>query len=79
VLFFSSNRRGGYGGNDIWYTVRQNDGSWAEAKNLGSVVNTSKDEISPFMFFNNEILFFASDGHQGFGGMDIFLSIPLIV
>jgi outer membrane protein OmpA-like peptidoglycan-associated protein len=74
VLFFSSNRRGGYGGNDIWYSVRQNDGSWSEAKNLGSLVNTPKDEISPFMFFNNEILFFASDGHQGFGGMDIFLS-----
>lgn len=74
ILFFSSNRRGGYGGNDIWYSVRQSDGSWAEAKNLGSVVNTAKDEISPFMFFNNEILFFASDGHQGFGGMDIFLS-----
>lgn len=74
VLFFSSNRRGGYGGNDIWYTVRQNDGSWSDAKNLGSIVNTPKDEISPFMFFNNEILFFASDGHQGFGGMDIFLS-----
>ncbi|WP_026969537.1 OmpA family protein [Algoriphagus terrigena] len=74
ILFFSSNRRGGFGGNDIWYTVRQNDGSWADAKNLGDVVNTSKDEISPFMFFNNEILFFASDGHQGFGGMDIFLS-----
>lgn len=74
ILFFSSNRRGGFGGNDIWYTVRQNDGSWSEAKNLGDVVNTSKDEISPFMFFNNEILFFASDGHQGFGGMDIFLS-----
>lgn len=32
ILFFSSNRRGGYGGNDIWYSVRQNDGSWAEAK-----------------------------------------------
>lgn len=74
ILFFSSNRRGGFGGNDIWYTVRQNDGSWADAKNLGDVVNTPKDEISPFMFFNNEILFFASDGHQGFGGMDIFLS-----
>jgi outer membrane protein OmpA-like peptidoglycan-associated protein len=74
VLFFSSNRRGGYGGNDIWYSVRQKDGSWSEAKNLGGVVNTPKDEISPFMFFNNEILFFASDGHQGFGGMDIFLS-----
>ena len=74
VLFFSSNRRGGFGGNDIWYSVRQADGSWSEAKNLGSDVNTTKDEISPFMFFNNEILFFASDGHQGFGGMDIFLS-----
>jgi outer membrane protein OmpA-like peptidoglycan-associated protein/tetratricopeptide (TPR) repeat protein len=74
ILFFSSNRRGGYGGNDIWYSVRQNDGSWSEAKNLGNTVNTAKDEISPFMFFNNEILFFASDGHTGFGGMDIFLS-----
>jgi outer membrane protein OmpA-like peptidoglycan-associated protein/tetratricopeptide (TPR) repeat protein len=74
ILFFSSNRRGGFGGNDIWYSVRQNDGSWSEAKNLGKPVNTAKDEISPFMFFNNEILFFASDGHQGFGGMDIFLS-----
>lgn len=74
LLFFSSNRKGGYGGNDIWYSVRQNDGTWAEAKNLGNILNTPKDEISPFMFFNNEILFFSSDGHQGFGGMDIFLS-----
>jgi outer membrane protein OmpA-like peptidoglycan-associated protein len=74
ILFFSSNRKGGYGGNDIWYTVIQNDGNWSEAKNLGNIVNTAKDEISPFMFFNNEILFFSSNGHQGFGGMDIFLS-----
>jgi outer membrane protein OmpA-like peptidoglycan-associated protein/tetratricopeptide (TPR) repeat protein len=74
ILFFSSNRKGGFGGNDIWFSVLQNDGAWAEAKNLGNVVNTSKDEISPFMFFNNEILFFASNGHDGFGGMDIQLS-----
>lgn len=74
ILFFSSNRKGGYGGNDIWYSVIQTDGTWSEAKNLGKVVNTAKDEISPFMFFNNEILFFSSNGHQGFGGMDIFLS-----
>ena len=52
----------------------QNDATWSEAKNLGKVVNTSKDEISPFMFFNNEILFFSSNGHPGFGGMDIQLS-----
>ncbi|WP_370539706.1 OmpA family protein [Algoriphagus sp. Y33] len=74
ILFFSSNRKGGYGGNDIWYSVMQNDATWSEAKNLGDVVNTPKDEISPFMFFNNEILFFSSNGHPGFGGMDIHLS-----
>lgn len=74
VLFFSSNRKGGFGGNDIWYSVMQNDATWSEAKNLGDVVNTAKDEISPFMFFNNEILFFSSNGHPGFGGMDIQLS-----
>jgi outer membrane protein OmpA-like peptidoglycan-associated protein len=74
ILFFSSDRRGGFGGNDIWYSLRKKDGSWSEAKNAGPVLNTAKDEISPFLFFNNETLFFASDGHIGFGGMDIFLS-----
>ena len=74
LLFFSSDRRGGLGGNDIWYSVRNTDGSWSDAKNLGAPINTPKDEISPFLFFNNETLFFASDGHLGFGGMDIFLS-----
>jgi len=74
LLFFSSDRRGGLGGNDLWYAVRKEDGSWSEAKNLGESINTAKDEISPFLFFNNETLFFASDGHLGFGGMDIFLS-----
>ncbi|WP_339876303.1 OmpA family protein [uncultured Algoriphagus sp.] len=74
ILFFSSNRKGGFGGNDIWYSIMQDDATWSEAKNLGNAVNTSKDEISPFMFFNNEILFFSSNGHPGFGGMDIQLS-----
>jgi outer membrane protein OmpA-like peptidoglycan-associated protein len=74
ILFFSSDRRGGFGGNDIWYTLRMPDGSWSEAKNLGSTINSSKDEVSPFIYFNNEILFFASNGHRGFGGMDLFIS-----
>lgn len=74
MLFFSSNRREGYGGNDIWFSERSEDGSWSVAKNLGPHVNTSKDEVSPFIFFNNEVLFFASDGHLGFGGKDLFMS-----
>ncbi|MCC5936741.1 MAG: OmpA family protein [Lunatimonas sp.] len=74
VLFFSSNRREGFGGNDIWYSERLDDGSWGVAKNLGPKVNTERDEVSPYIFFNNEVLFFASDGHLGFGGKDLFLS-----
>lgn len=74
VLFFSSNRKDGYGGNDIWFSERSDDGSWSVAKNLGPHVNTPKDEVSPFIFFNNEVLFFASDGHLGFGGKDLFMS-----
>jgi outer membrane protein OmpA-like peptidoglycan-associated protein/tetratricopeptide (TPR) repeat protein len=74
MLFFSSNRRGGFGGNDIWHSYRLEDGSWSEASNIGPHINTDKDEISPFIYFNNEILFFASSGHLGFGGKDLFLS-----
>ncbi|MFC4874503.1 OmpA family protein [Negadavirga shengliensis] len=74
VLFFSSNRKDGHGGNDIWYTERNENGTWSEAKNVGPYVNTSKDEVSPFIFFNNEVLFFASDGHVGFGGKDLYMS-----
>src|SRR5690554_5146837 len=74
MLFFASNRRGGFGGNDIWFSYRKDDGSWAEASNLGEAVNTDRDEVSPFIYFNNELLFFASDGHMGFGGKDLFVS-----
>jgi outer membrane protein OmpA-like peptidoglycan-associated protein len=74
MLFFSSNRRGGVGGNDIWYSYRLEDDSWSEAINLGSNINTEKDEVSPFIYFNNELLFFASEGHLGFGGKDLFMS-----
>ncbi len=74
ILFFSSNRRGGCGGNDIWYTMRKDNGSWSDPVNVGVVVNTAYDEVSPFIYFNNELLFFASNGHIGFGGMDLFTS-----
>ncbi|QDH81403.1 OmpA family protein [Echinicola soli] len=74
ILFFSSNRRGGMGGNDIYYTVRERDNSWAEPINVGEAINTKFDEVSPFIYFNNELLFFASNGHMGFGGMDLFNS-----
>ncbi|AGA80809.1 OmpA family protein [Echinicola vietnamensis] len=74
ILFFSSNRRGGMGGNDIYYSVRESENSWSEPINVGESINTEFDEVSPFIYFNNELLFFASDGHMGFGGMDLFNS-----
>ncbi|GAB3651026.1 hypothetical protein GCM10028791_19130 [Echinicola sediminis] len=74
ILFFSSNRRGGYGGNDIYYSTRMDNGTWSDPKNVGETINTKYDEVSPFIYFNNEQLFFASDGHLGFGGMDLYSS-----
>ncbi|MEX2513140.1 MAG: OmpA family protein [Cyclobacteriaceae bacterium] len=74
LLYFSSNRPEGHGGNDIWFTERKPDGTWSNARNLGPKINTVRDEVSPFIFFNNLVLFFASDGHPGFGGKDLYMS-----
>ncbi len=71
-LYFVSNRPGGYGGSDIYVSHLQSDGHWGEAVNLGGVVNTAGDESSPFIHADNRTLYFASDGHAGIGGVDLF-------
>ncbi len=70
-IFFSSNMPGGYGGRDLYMSEKLGD-SWSKPINLGPEINTEKDEVFPF-FHENGILFFASDGHEGFGGLDIFI------
>ena len=73
-LYFASDRPGGYGGTDIYYCDIHPRGGVGPAINAGPVVNTSGDEMFPFI--NNEgKLFFASDGHVGFGQLDIFATI----
>lgn len=72
TLFFVSNRPDGYGGSDIWYTKLLKDGTFSKAKNLGNRINTPKDEFSPFIHFNANTLYFASDGYNGVGGFDIY-------
>lgn len=77
TLYFASNRKGGYGGLDIWYSVLQDDYSWSEAKNLGPLINTEFDEERPFIHPDDQTLYFSSDGHPGFGASDFFVSRKL--
>jgi len=73
-LYFVSDRKGGIGGSDIWYARKDSTGRWMKAQNLGNTINTKYDEISPFIHVNNRNLYFASNAHPGFGGLDIFVS-----
>lgn len=68
-LYFISNMDGGYGGTDI-YVCRKLGFAWSKPINLGPIVNTSGNEMFPFIGDDN-FLYFASDGHIGFGGLDI--------
>jgi outer membrane protein OmpA-like peptidoglycan-associated protein len=70
TLYFASNRRGGYGGIDIWKTT-VSDSGWSKPINLGPQINTSGNELFPYMR-EDGVFFFASDGHPGLGGLDIF-------
>jgi len=74
ILFFSSSRPGGLGGKDLWYTVMNDRGKWSKPVNLGDVMNTAGDEMSPFIHFDGKSLYFSSDGRPGMGGFDIYMS-----
>ena len=74
VLYFVSDRPGGYGGTDIYKTFMLSDGSWSKPINLGRKVNTEGNEMFPFIHENGEFLFFSSNGLMGLGGQDIFVA-----
>lgn len=69
-IYFASNRTGGAGGYDIWTVVRHPQGDCEKITNV-MAINTAGDELSPFLS-KKEVLYFSSDGHAGFGGLDIF-------
>lgn len=71
ILFFSSNREGGKGMMDIWYSVNEN-GQFQTPKNAGAMVNSIEDEITPFYDVRDSMLYFSSNWHEGLGGFDIF-------
>jgi len=73
TLYFVSNRRGGYGGYDIWKSTYTDKG-WTEPENLGPNINTAFDEQSPFIHPDDSTLYFCSNGWPGLGNKDLFIS-----
>jgi outer membrane protein OmpA-like peptidoglycan-associated protein/tetratricopeptide (TPR) repeat protein len=74
TLYFVSNRPDGLGKEDIWKSELKSDGTWSEPVNLGTTINTDKHEQSPFIHYDNQTLYFSSDGHLGMGKQDLFFS-----
>ncbi|MFA6923966.1 MAG: OmpA family protein [Bacteroidales bacterium] len=72
VLYFSSNRLGGFGGCDLYKIEKNEKGVWGKPINLGPTINTAGDEVSPFIHTDSQTLYFSSNGHDGLGGLDIF-------
>jgi tetratricopeptide (TPR) repeat protein len=74
MLYFSSNRPGGYGGKDLYRSVRFGNGDWSLPLNLGPTVNTVHDDDAPFISADDNTLYFSSKGHMTLGGFDVFKS-----
>ncbi len=70
TLYFTSDMPGGFGGTDIWFSNLTNEGKWDKPQNAGGTINTAANEMYPTI--TADTLFFASNGHIGMGGLDIF-------
>ena len=65
---------GGFGGVDIYKATRKEDGSWTKPVNMGNKINTEGNETFPSIHESGNMLFFASDGKLGLGGLDVFVA-----
>lgn len=75
TLFFTSDRPGGFGSNDIYYTYKDKKGQWTPAKNMGPIINTKGNDISPFYHPKYDVMYFASNNQVlNFGNFDIYKS-----
>ena len=74
VMYFVSDRPGGFGGTDLYKSVKGRDGKWSAPENLGPKINSEGNEMFPYYDANGGYLFFSSNGWPGLGGLDIFVS-----
>lgn len=72
IIYFASNRKGGYGGTDLYSAQVDARGRFGRVKNMGPDINTPGDEMFPYMAENGKF-YFSSDGHPGFGMLDLFV------
>ncbi len=75
VIYFSSNKPGGFGGKDIYRIKKLPNGRWSMPMNVGPTINTDKDEDSPFLHPDGTTLYFSSKGHNTMGDYDVFKTI----
>lgn len=73
TMYFASDMPGGFGGVDIYVSQKSESGSWSQPVNLGEDINTEGNEMFPFIH-QNGLLFYASNGLPGLGGLDIFVA-----
>lgn len=74
TLYFASDRPGGFGGTDIYKVSIGENGTFGLPQNLGNSINSSGNELFPWISSGNDMLFFASNGHGGYGGLDVFIA-----
>jgi tetratricopeptide (TPR) repeat protein len=74
TLYFVSDKKGGYGGRDIYFSEKLDNGTWRRAENMGNTINTPYDEKSPFITEDGKSIYFSSRGHNTIGGFDVFYS-----
>jgi outer membrane protein OmpA-like peptidoglycan-associated protein/tetratricopeptide (TPR) repeat protein len=75
MIYFVSDRTGGVGGLDIWYFTRDVGGDFKGPKLLQGGINTAGDEVTPYFDDSTSTMYFSSDAHPGYGGLDIFSSV----
>lgn len=74
ILYFVSDRAGGRGEKDIWYSKRKKNGEYTDPRNAGSRINSDRDEVTPFYDNETQTLYFSSNGHPSYGGFDVYSS-----
>jgi outer membrane protein OmpA-like peptidoglycan-associated protein len=73
TLYFTSDRPDGFGSNDIYFTYKDKNGRWQPAVNMGPIINTKGNDVSPFHHPEHDVLYFASNGHLfNFGHFDLY-------